>query len=400
MGEEGAEILTDRRPEVVVVGAGPAGLMAARTLAARGHSVAVVEEHPTIGYPVHCTGLIGVEAFDELALPRGATRGIVRSARFNAPDGSSVTIESEHIAAAVIDRGEFDEALAAEAIAAGASVWCGARVKRIATGPRDVEVVVDTAGAPETMRPRACVLACGASYRFNRALGLGVPGSLVQTAQVEVPFPEETHVDVYVGREVAPEGFGWVVPFRRGAEARARIGLMCSQRARAHFETFLERIWNARALRRPKPGPYLKALPLAPISRTYADRVLAVGDAAGIVKPTTGGGIYYSALSGAVAGDVLASSLSRDRLDAVTLHEYENRWNARMGPDIRAGLAFRKLASRLNDRSMNALIELARVDGLVPLLKDVGNFNWHRRAVVELLRHSGFRRAVLTALWA
>jgi digeranylgeranylglycerophospholipid reductase len=392
--------LTDCCPEVVVIGAGPSGLMAARTLATRGHSVVVIEEHPSIGYPVHCTGLIGVDAFDELALPRGAIRGTVHSARFNAPDGSSVTIESDRIGAAVIDRGEFDAALAAEAIAAGASVSCGARVSHIATVRNGVELMLERAGVREGLHARACVLACGASYRFNRTLGLGVPGTLMQTAQTEVPFPDDPQLDVYIGRDVAPHGFGWVVPFRRGASAWARIGLMCSNRARMHFESFAGRIWRDRGIDGPVPAPYLKALPLSPISRSYTERVLAVGDAAGIVKPTTGGGIYYGLLSGAVAGEVLAAGLSRNALDAASLRAYETRWTARMGPDIRAGIAFRKLASRLNDQSVNALIELARVDGLVPLLKDVGNFNWHRRAVVELLRHAGFRRAVLTALWA
>ncbi len=374
--------------------------MAARTLAARGHSVSVVEEHPAIGYPVHCTGLIGIEAFEELALPRDPIRGIVRSARFHAPDGSSITIESDHISAAVIDRGEFDAALAAQATAAGTTVRRGAKVTRISAGADGLDILLEAPGGSVVVRTHACVLACGASYRLNRSLGLGVPASLVQTAQVEVPFPEEPHLDVYVGREVAPDGFGWVVPFRRGDRTWARIGLMCNRRARAHFEAFVDRIWRDHGLAGSKPSPYLKALPLAPIASTYADRVLAVGDAAGIVKPTTGGGIYYGLLSGALAGEVLANALSRGRLDASALREYEERWKTRIGPDIRAGLAFRKLAARLNDRSMNALVELARVDGLVPLLKDVGNFNWHRRAVIELLRHAGFRRTILTALWS
>lgn len=386
--------------DVVVVGAGPAGLMAARTLAAEGHAVSVLEEHPAIGYPVHCTGLLGVDAFDELTLPRGSIRAILQSARFNGPDGSSVTIESDRIRAAVIDRGEFDAALAAEASSAGAVIRPGARASAIDVTPDVVSVTVDEPGQRYVVRARACVLACGASYRFNRKLGLGVPAHLVQTAQTEVPFHGEPQVDVYIGREVAPHGFGWVVPFSRNAVPWARIGLMCSVRAQPHFESFVRRVWRAGAFDAPLPRPYLKPLPLAPISRTYADRVLAVGDAAGIVKPTTGGGIYFGLLSGAVAGDVLLNALRRDRLSADALRAYETRWIDRIGPDIRAGIAFRKLTSRLSDRAVNALIELARVDGLVPLLKDVGNFNWHRRAVLELFRHAGFRRAILSAFTA
>jgi geranylgeranyl reductase family protein len=390
--------LTDTRPDVVIIGAGPAGLMAARTLAARRHSVVVVEEHPAIGYPVHCTGLIGVEAFDELALPRGSIRSVVHSARFYGPDGTSVTIDSDRIHAAVIDRGEFDAALAAEAMAAGAAVLSGWRVSRVAVTRAGVEIENGSAG--RNVRARACVLACGASYRFNRPLGLDVPDTLVPTAQAEVTFPEGREVEVHVGRGVAPQGFGWVVPFRRDGRAWARIGLMCSHGARTHFASFADRIWRRRGIEGAVPQPVLRALPLSPVSRSFADRVLAVGDAAGIVKPTTGGGIYYGLLSGATAGEVLAAALDRDALDQRSLAEYQSRWTERLGPDIRAGMAFRKLTARLNDRAVNALIELARVDGIVPLLKDVGNFNWHRRAVVELLRHAGFRRAVLNALWA
>ncbi|HXH07460.1 MAG TPA: hypothetical protein VNI83_12840, partial [Vicinamibacterales bacterium] len=146
--------------------------------------------------------------------------------------------------------------------------------------------------------------------------------------------------------------------------------------------------------------PRLRLLPLAPVSRTFADRALAVGDAAGLVKPTTGGGIYYAALSGALAADVLVHRLKDDALAAAHLAVYESRWRDRLGPDIRAGLAFRTLAARLGDRALHALVELARVDGLLPLLTEHADFNWHRRAALALLRHPAFRRIVLHDLLA
>jgi len=382
---------------VVVVGGGPAGLMAARTLASGGHATVLLEEHAAVGYPVHCTGLLGVDAFDELALSRESIQAIITTARFHGPDGEPVSVAAAHIPAAVIDRGAFDAGLAAAAAGAGAGIRSGARVVRLAI---DDARVTAWLGDGSRVEARACVLACGATYRFNRALGLGVPSRLVQTAQAEIAFPPGEGVDVYIGRDVAPNGFGWIVPFARPAGPCARVGLMCSDRARTRFDRFVDRIWRERALSLPRPTPRLKALPLAPVDRTYGDRIVAVGDAAGLVKPTTGGGIYYSLLSGALAADVLNGALRRDTLQAGDLAEYQHRWTDRLGADIRAGLAFRRLAARLDDRAVRAVMDLARVDGLVPLLRRTGNFNWHRRAVMALLRHGGFRRAVLSSLWS
>ncbi|HWQ14434.1 MAG TPA: hypothetical protein VNL77_16660, partial [Roseiflexaceae bacterium] len=64
------------------------------------------------------------------------------------------------------------------------------------------------------------------------------------------------------------------------------------------------------------------------------------------------------------------------------------------GPEIRAGLAFRAVAARLGDRALHALVELARVDGLLPVVTEHADFNWHRRAALALLKHQAFRRIV------
>ena len=95
--------------------------------------------------------------------------------------------------------------------------------------------------------------------------------------------------------------------------------------------------------------PRQKILPLAPIPQTFADRVLAVGDAAGLVKATTGGGIYYSLVSGALAAEVLIAGLRRDRLDAAALRPYETAWRRKLGPELQAQLRLRRIAHRLTD---------------------------------------------------
>lgn len=383
--------------DVAVIGAGPAGLTAARALAAAGHHVVVLEEHEAIGVPVHCTGVLGAAAFDEFDIPRDTILSTAHLARFVAADGSDVAVDAENARAAVVDRARFDQALASAARAAGAELRSGSRVRTIEIGGAAVTIGVDGAAA---VSARACVLACGANYRFNRQLGLGAPRQYVQSAQLEYPLEGPDAVEVHLGREVAPGGFAWLVPFSRAGRSHTRVGLMCESRALHRFREFAARM-RARfdADASSWPDPRLKILPLGPVSRTYATRLVAVGDAAGLVKPTTGGGIYYSLISGQIAAETLDEALQADDLRDIRLRRYEQDWRARLGADIRIGLAFRTLASRMSDRAIDAVVELARVDGIIPLLRQTADFNWHRQSALALLRHAQFRKILLSSLW-
>lgn len=384
--------------DAVIIGAGPAGLMAARDLARRGHDVVVLEEHATVGLPTHCTGLLGSEAFTELDLPRHTILGTASAARFFAPDGTSVLVDADHVSAAVVDRAAFDATLADASRDAGVEIRRDARVRSIQVSNTAVTVTAD--GMAQPVAARACIIACGAHYRFNRELGLGVPRALVQSAQLELSFDGPAEVEVHLGRERAPRGFAWIVPFARAGQHFQRVGLMTDGNAASFFKTFAQDLRTRFDVTGAAwPEPRLKILPLGPVARTYSNRVVAVGDAAGLVKPTTGGGIYYGLLSGQIAASVLDDALRADDLHDARLREYETRWRERLGAEIRIGLAFRTLASRLNDKAVDAIVELARVDGVVPMLRRTADFNWHRQSALALLKHSQFRRIVLSSLW-
>ncbi len=383
--------------DVVVIGGGPAGLMAARTLAQCGHDAVVMEEHPEIGAPVHCTGILGRDAFDELDLDTRVILAVAHSARFHATAGNTATIESDQVHAAIVDRRSFDVTLARRAEADGAEIRTATRVSQLVMERGRVRVFTATG---ETLTARACVLACGAKYRFNQQLGLGLPKLFVQSAQLDVAFPPLEHIEVHLDHRRLPGGFAWVVPFRDRGQSRVKFGLLGGEHAGAVFDDFSRRVAARVGVDpSPWPRPRLRILPLGPVRRTYANRLLAVGDAAGLVKPTTGGGIYYGLLSGRWAAETLDVALRRDQLDATRLRAYELRWRERLGPEIRAGLAFRTIAARLDDKAISTLIDLANIDGLVPTLKRTANFNWHRDATLALLRNTEFRKVVLNSFW-
>jgi flavin-dependent dehydrogenase len=122
---------------------------------------------------------------------------------------------------------------------------------------------------------------------------------------------------------------------------------------------------------------------------------LAIGDAAGLVKPTTGGGIYYSLLSAALAADVLTDALGRNDLSADRLAPYEREWRERLSAEFQAQLDLRLVAHRMSDSDIEDLFELARTDGVMPIVRRTASFNRHRKLIVELLKHPPVRQLIL-----
>jgi geranylgeranyl reductase family protein len=385
--------------DVIVVGGGPGGLLTATLLAQRGFDVALLEEHAATGLPVHCTGVLATEAFDEFDVPREAVLNTLATARFFSPSGLSISYTTPTTEALVVDRALFDRGLYERAVAAGADVRLGARVQGIEAGATEVSVRTGSTA----MRARACVLACGANYALHRQLGLGRPTSYLKSAQLELRADRPGDVEVHFGQEVAPKGFAWLVPVRRGAEQYARVGLMCDGDAATHFRRFAASAAVPWQLALPRGDwsaltPRQKMLPLAPLDRTYADRVLAVGDAAGLVKATTGGGIYYSLVSAGIAADVLGHALGRDALDARALSRYETEWKRRLGAELKAQHSLRALAERMDDDDIDALFDLAQTNGVMPIVRRTARFNQHRDLIVSLLKHPPARRLLFKEL--
>jgi geranylgeranyl reductase family protein len=382
--------MTRSSSDVVIVGGGPAGLYAGLRLARAGWGVDLFEEHRDIGEPVHCTGVLARDAFDVFGLSADAVLNELTTVRFYAPSGETVEYSTPDVEAVVIDRLQFDRQLADEAERAGVCVH-RARVTALDRGRGYVSVTADGARA----RARVCVLACGASYALQRRLGLGLPGLMLQSAQAELPADRLGSVEVHFGGDIAPGGFAWAVPVQRANRMCVRVGVMCDGDSSRHFWRLLGAIAPRWGVQVPEGcSPRQKILPLAPIKRTYGDRVLVLGDAAGLVKPTTGGGIYYSLASAEIAADTLVAALASDRLHSGALAAYETAWRKRLGSELRWQLILRRIAQRLSDSDIDRLFELAHTDGIMPLVRRTAAFNHHREFIVALLKHPPARRVL------
>lgn len=382
--------------DVAIVGGGPGGMAAARSLAAAGWSVTVFEEHQQIGTPVHCTGVLAEDVIAALNLPAEAVLNPLSTVRFIAPAGHSFDYTTTTTEAVVIDRAVFDDALGRRAEQAGAAIVRGCRVIGIDVAFGRARL---TFADGEPVSARSVILACGANYTFQKRLGLGIPSTFLQSAQLELPAEQLGDVEIHFGSEIAPKGFAWAVPVKRSYGSFVRIGVMADSEPAECFSRMLARVRDRWSVAVPdSAGPKRRMLPLGSVRRTYAERVLAVGDAAGLVKPTTGGGIYYSVVSGEIAAEVLGARLAVDDLSAAAMREYEQRWRLRFQSEFTAQLALRFVAQRMRDADIDALFTLAITDGILPLVRQTARFNRHRDFILALLRHQPARRALFGRL--
>ncbi|MBC8476768.1 MAG: hypothetical protein H8D49_00340 [Dehalococcoidia bacterium] len=132
------------------------------------------------------------------------------------------------------------------------------------------------------------------------------------------------------------------------------------------------------------------------MAKTYGDRLLVVGTAAGQVKPITGGGIYYGLLCANIAAEHLHRALSADNLSARDLAGYQREWKQRLGSELRTGYWARRVYERFSDRQIDRLFDIMESTGILESLlnaKDL-SFDWHGGAVSRVISYEVFRKII------
>ncbi|MBE0434119.1 NAD(P)/FAD-dependent oxidoreductase [candidate division WOR-3 bacterium] len=365
-----------RRYDIVVVGAGPVGSYTAYLLAQKSFKVGIVEKKDGVGDGVLCTGVIGTKAFDRFDLPGESVVTKIDSAVFFSPSGQKLLYEPNEVFACVVDRDVFDQRLLRKAVESGVDAFFRHRVSDIEYNGSYCSV--KTRGS--VYHARAVVVATGVDYCLHDRLGFGRPDGFLYGSQVDLSVPSlPSRVEVHIGQDFAPGSFGWIVPFRNGS---SRIGVIVQKEGKVWLRNLIaKRVGKIP----PVQACDIRVKPIAcgPVKRSSKDRVLVVGEAAGQVKTTTGGGIYYGLLCAEIAADCIEKNLrSGCRLD-----DYEVAWRSALAAELDIGRNLRSLALKLSDQDIERLFTFAKqnrfwVELLIPRI----DFDYHSDVIFYCMK--------------
>lgn len=349
--------------DVIVVGAGPAGLTAARSAASAGASVLVLEKDRDVGYPVRCAEAVSHEGLVQFIEPDPRwISATVTKFRLVAPNGKSVVPRLDGTGY-VLERRIFDYELAKIAARCGAEIVTKAYVYDLLRTDKGVEGVrVLVQDRKLDVRSSVVIAADGVESRAGKWAGIDTTcsiGDMESCAQVTIGGiqPEEDTLELLFGDAVAPGGYLWVFPKGNGT---ANVGLGISvERAKKksavrYLEEFLERRYPGSAiLTRIAAGvPCAQTLPTI-----VKDGVMLVGDAAHQVNPVSGGGIISGMIGGMIAGEVAGAGVRSGDLSA--LAEYPARWHKRLGWRHEVFYSIKEAISDLSDDTLNLIAEKA-----------------------------------------
>ena len=375
--------------DVVVVGGGPSGLNTARRLSEKGLDVAVLEKKDEIGKNVVCTGIVGKEAFDRFSLATNSILTEIQDFKMISPNMTPVLYSHACPFAYVVDREKFDNNLADEAVSKGATLRLSHEVVDVTSDEICVNIEAKINGSQfVTFRAKALILATGIDIRLNKKLGLGYSKEYIHGIQSEITFKQNGCPEIFVGKDVTPGAFAWVVPV---SKAKARVGLLAKKNPQAYFEQFVRKLFPDSSIDLNEEKIMSKPIAQGLMTKSYGNRLLVVGEAAGQVKTTTGGGIFFGLLCSDIASEIISKGFKEGTLTAKDLSSYEKCWKKEIQKEILVGHYTRKICEKLSDSQIENMFQIARNDGVIPLIKKKGNFDWQSEVILALARRAPFK---------
>ena len=362
------------RYDVVVAGGSIAGLTFASEAAMRGAKVLVAEEHPEIGEPEKCDGLVSLRGLRKYGYPpeEGVVQNRIASAVVHSPSGREASVSAASLEVAVLDRSRFDRQAAKTAVEKGAEVRTGVRV--LSALERDGAVEVDVGGS--RVFSRYYVDATGPSSSPRRGI---LPAAKYE---LEGDWVRGSVVEVFMDADLYPGFFAWVIPYGRHL---AKVGA-----AGRGINPF--RALDAFLVVRPSTVLRKVSAPIyvgGPKARFVEGRRIFIGESAGQVKPTTAGGILTSVAGAAIAAKWTAACLERNQPSL--LLNYQAEWELAFLKEMKAMLRLRGVLEKLSNADLEAVISTVASPKLLQKISTT-DFDFHATAILGALGVAGLLR--------
>jgi digeranylgeranylglycerophospholipid reductase len=350
--------------DVIVVGGGPAGTMAAWEAAKGGISVLLLEKDRDLGLPVRCAEAVGRKSMDQFLAPDPSwVAHSLSHVKLVAPNGNIAEIRTDEVGY-VLNRRLFDQELGRRAAQAGASLLTRAYVHGLRlTGEQVTGVKVRLPERELEIGARVVIGADGVESRVGRWAGLRTwfaPKDFESCFQVVLGGLDidPDYVTCYFGRQVAPGGYAWVFPKGRDV-ANVGIGVNAAMNqgtsARQWLDIFLEKNFPKAAVLACVAG----GVPAAkPFKQIHGPGLLLAGDAAAHSNPLTGGGIISAMAAGKLAGIVAADCIQQGDWSLPALSTYTRRWEDRWGDEQRRYYRLKEAVCKLTDKIFNDAAEI------------------------------------------
>ena len=353
--------------DVVIAGGSISGLMSAREIAKKGHSVLVLEEGFEIGTPDHCGGLVSKSALVELGIePTEKTfDSMIDSALIYAPSGKHIEINSKKQKVIVVNRRELDKQVARQAEQAGAEI-------RVKTGFKEKTKI----GVKTTDGEIGCKVLV--DCRGVSALINNDRDGVLLSAQYEVyaDWIKDGRVEVYFDNAKYPGFFAWIIPSGNGT---GKVGVAGREINVSNLmEQFLKNKGNHSTIRKIFAPIWIKG----PIKKFVVENTVIAGDAAGQSKPTTAGGIYSCGMGGIFAGNAITKYL--ESADQVQLKQYQKNWHDKFGKEFEKQRLARKILERVDNKTIDTIFDTITPE-ITDEISNKDDFDFHTTAIVKLL---------------
>jgi geranylgeranyl reductase family protein len=346
--------------DIIIVGAGPVGCKVGELIAKKGFETLILEEHPEIGKPVQCSGLVSHRIFELSGASDNVIVNITKKARFYSPNGKFIELKSNK-PVYVIDREKFDKELSFNATNAGAEIK---RFTKFENYKRMKDLM--KIKTPEGIfKSKILVGADGPNSNVAHVSKLKLPKKVLVAVQSTIKSEFETDtVELWFNSKISPDFFGWVIPEN---EKWARVGLASSKNALSYFRNFLKIRFNQELEHKDSLAGVIR---YGLIESSVSDRVILVGDAASQVKPFSGGGIIYGLICADLAANTCIKSLKEGNQSKKFLKEnYDDIWKRKLFLPIKKGLMMSKVIHSFSDNQLNFLFSTIRKSKFTKLME-------------------------------